>query len=114
MRISTIFAALLTLVALLGDIPTAAACRFDIDCQIGSRCVKQSNSLYGVCMGGLNPGNAYDKKPVYDPLDLNKGRGRTASPADGTYGDTCQFDLDCGIGRRCVKVGYSVKGTCAG
>jgi hypothetical protein len=82
--------------------PTAAlACGFDTDCEVGSRCVKASGSLYGVCVGGLSPGNAHDQQPVYAPLDLN-----------GTYGDTCSFDLDCGINAKCVKPGGGLYGTC--
>jgi hypothetical protein len=35
--------------------PTSAlACSGDLDCEIGSRCVK-GGGLYGVCMGGMNP-----------------------------------------------------------
>lgn len=70
------------------------ACGFDTDCAIGSKCAKAPGSLYGVCKGGMLPGNANDKKPVTNPLDINK-----------TYGNTCSFDTDCGVGSVCKKDG---------
>ena len=74
----------------------ALACNFDLDCGIGSKCVKQRGSLDGVCAGGMNPGNDYDRKPYRNPMDMT-----------GRKGNTCSFDLDCGIGGRCVKSGLN-------
>ena len=79
---------------------SAEACQFNTDCEPGSRCVKAASALYGVCFGGLFPGNRNDDKPVYSPLDPNR-----------TYGDTCQFNTDCGPGSRCVKRG-GIYGVC--
>ncbi len=82
----------------------AGACVFDTDCRVGSRCIKASGSMwsmYGVCAGGLSPGNRYDRKPVYAPLDLDK-----------TYGNTCSFDPDCGISNKCLKSRGSIQGVC--
>lgn len=74
------------------------ACQFDTDCRPGSKCIK--DGLYGVCVGGLNPGNKYDKKPGKFPLDIG-----------GKYGDTCSFSTDCGPGYSCIKSG-GIYGTC--
>ena len=90
----------LTLLASLTATPDAAACQFDTDCSPGSKCVKPSSQIYGACTGGLLPGNANDRVPVFDPLDLN-----------GTFGNTCSFDVDCGPGSTCVK-GTGIYGTC--
>lgn len=81
---------------------SALSCGFDTDCEPGSHCAKASGSLYGVCMGGLFPGNQNDQEPVYAPLDVN-----------GTYGKTCSFDTDCGPGSECVK-DRSIYGVCTG
>jgi len=86
--------------AIIAPYPVAMACQFDTDCNPGSRCVKSSGSIYGVCVGGISPGNSNDRAPAYSPLDINR-----------TYGDTCQFDTDCGPGSQCVK-GGGIYGTC--
>ena len=86
--------------ALWLTISSATACSFDTDCSPGSRCLKAPGSIYGVCAGGLFPGNSNDRQPVYSPLDLNK-----------TYGNTCSFDVDCGPGSSCLKEG-SIYGVC--
>jgi len=77
----------------------ALACQFDTDCEVGSRCVKRGG-IYGICAGGLFPGNSNDRVPVQDPLDLNQ-----------TVGNTCTFDIDCGPGNRCAK-GSGIGGVC--
>ena len=78
----------------------SSACSFDTDCSVGSKCSKAFGALYGVCTGGLFPGNSNDLAPVYAPLDLNN-----------TYGNTCSFDTDCGPGSDCYKSG-GIYGTC--
>lgn len=78
----------------------ALACSFDTDCEPGSRCLKSNGDIYGICAGGLSPGNSNDRQPVYAPLDVN-----------GTYGNTCSFDTDCGPGSHCIK-GNSIDGVC--
>jgi len=93
------FAMMLTLTALF--LPAAIfACSFDTDCNPGSKCAKASGSIYGVCLGGISPGNNNDSQPVQSPLDPNK-----------TYGNTCSFDTDCGQGSQCIKQG-GIKGVC--
>ncbi len=81
--------------------PMAVACQFNTDCSPGSKCLKAMGSIYGVCAGGIYPGNMYDRKPVRAPLDLNR-----------TYGNTCNFNTDCGPGSACVKGGGSIYGVC--
>jgi len=76
------------------------ACQFDVDCSPGSKCLKKRSQLYGVCIGGIKPGNKWDKKPVYDPLDTNR-----------TTGNTCSFNVDCGPGSKCVK-SHGIYGVC--
>ena len=77
------------------------ACSFDTDCMPGSKCVKERGSMYGVCVGGIFPGNRNDQQPVKAPLDLDK-----------TYGNTCSFDTDCGPRSDCFKQSGSMYGTC--
>lgn len=88
------------LVAILALPTTVLACSFDTDCSPGSQCAKASGSIYGVCIGGISPGNSNDRQPVYAPLDINR-----------TYGNTCSFDTDCGPGSVCVKQG-GIQGAC--
>lgn len=77
------------------------ACSFDTDCQVGSKCVKSRGNIYGICVGGMNPGNNNDRTPVIDPLDL-----------DRSYGNTCSFDTDCGVSNKCFKEQGYIKGVC--
>lgn len=93
---------LYSVVAVIFTAQSAFACQFNTDCQPGSQCLKSGGSLYGACVGGIAPGNSNDRQPVYSPLDLN-----------GTYGDTCQFNTDCGPGSSCVK-SSGIYGTCMG
>jgi hypothetical protein len=65
---------------------TGWACSFDTDCAPGSEYLKTSGSIYGVCAGGIFPGNANDRQPVYAPMDLNH-----------TCGNTRSFDIDCDV-----------------
>ena len=83
-------------------IPSAAfSCAFDTDCNPGSKCRKASGQIYGVCFGGIMPGNSNDRQPIYSPLDPNR-----------TVGNTCSFDIDCGPGSRCMKDSGAIYGAC--
>jgi len=77
------------------------ACQFDTDCNPGSTCLKSGYNIYGSCVGGINPGNKNDRKPVRYRNDLT-----------GKKGNTCKFNTDCGVGGKCVKSSYSISGTC--
>ena len=77
------------------------ACQFDTDCGVGSKCLKNHGSLYGICAGGMSPGNDDDRTPVRDPLDPND-----------SVGNTCSFDTDCGAGNTCLKGSGQIKGVC--
>jgi len=88
-------------VAVLACASTAVACQFDTDCGVGSRCLKTSGQIYGICAGGMNPGNNSDRSPVYSPLDPNR-----------TVGNTCGFDTDCGPGSKCLKGAGQIRGVC--
>jgi hypothetical protein len=79
----------------------ALACSFDTDCEPGSKCLKPRGQIYGVCAGGMSPGNSNDRQPVFDQLDPNR-----------SVGNTCSFDLDCGVGNQCLKNGGSLLGVC--
>ena len=112
---------LLTYVLMVFASSHALACQFDTDCGIGSTCKKSGYGPYGVCQGGMNPGNAYNRQKTYDPMDMNRGLIGSGSTGDargghidedGTRGDTCNFDVDCGVGSSCVKSAYSINGVC--
>jgi hypothetical protein len=68
-------------ISTVGFINSAFACQFDTDCGVGSRCLKAAGQIYGICAGGMNPGNNSDRSPVYSPLDPNR-----------TVGNTCDFN----------------------
>lgn len=74
----------------------ASACSSTLDCDLGSKCIKPSGSMYGYCMGGMNPGNSYDAEPATD--------------FGGGGGWTCSSNFDCELGYQCAKSG--MQGVC--
>jgi len=77
-------------IALMLSSTHAISCSFDTDCGVGSKCIK-NGGMYGYCMGGMSPGNSYDRRPA---TDLRGGGGWT-----------CSFDTDCDSGYTCLKSG---------
>ena len=88
-----------TLVLLLSTV-NAMACSFDTDCSPGSKCLKPSGRVIGMCTGGQFPGNQYDRVPYSDPFDPNR-----------TAGKTCSFNIECGPGNHC-RMGSGTYGVC--
>jgi hypothetical protein len=77
------------------------ACWSNLDCELGSKCIKGQGQMYGICAGGSRPGNSNDQEPVHAPMDMNK-----------TYGNTCSSDFDCGLGSMCLKERGHMDGVC--
>lgn len=88
-------------ISIAGFMHSALACQLDTDCGVGSQCLKAGGQVYGVCAGGMNPGNKSDRSPVYSPLDPNR-----------TVGNTCDFDTSCGPGSKCIKGSGQIHGVC--
>jgi hypothetical protein len=64
---------------------------------VNQSCTSCLNSPYKSCFQEIQN----DRSPVKDWIDLN-----------GTVGDTCFFDLDCGTGSVCVKSFDAFEGVC--
>jgi hypothetical protein len=77
------------------------ACWSNLDCELGSKCLKVRGDMYGICAGGSQPGNSNDREPVTAPMDRNN-----------TYGNTCSSDFDCGLGSTCFKERGHMDGVC--
>ena len=69
---------------------SAGACESDTDCDAGNKCLKPQGQIYGACVGGVRPGNKYDRQPVHNPNLPN-------------YGKTCYQDAECGPRLICEK-----------
>jgi len=92
----------LVLLATLAMPCVGMACISDSDCAVGSKCLKNRGALYGICSGGMNPGNDNDRQPGFDPFDPTHSIGKT-----------CSLDKDCGSGIKCRKDTGQRKGVCA-
>lgn len=93
---------LMALVLVTGAMQPIAshACETNFDCELGSRCVRESGQMIGACLGGMNPGNSNDRRP-----------GRISSGTTDNIGKTCSTNFDCDLGARCVKSG-GMEGVC--
>lgn len=100
MSVLRIAALVLTVAVVQGAAFQALACSFDTDCSPGSKCVKPTGRVVGICSGGQFPGNQYDKTPYSDPFDPNR-----------TAGKTCSFNIECGPGNHC-QMGSGTYGVC--
>ena len=74
------------------------ACWSNLDCELGSKCIKGQGEMYSICAGGSQPGNSNDQEPV---IDMNN-----------TYGNTCSSNFDCGLGYMCLKETGHMDGVC--
>lgn len=87
---------------LIGPLLFAAhsnACTSNLDCDLGSKCIKQGGRFNGICMGGSRPGNRYDREPYSDRLRPGVGR-------------SCSSRFDCDLGQRCAKSRSYGDGVC--
>jgi hypothetical protein len=82
---------------------SAFACKYDAECDIGSRCLKQSGATEGASVNAKQPGHARNDGLSRDPTD----------PANAQR-QICDVDLDCGISGKCVRATGQTRGTCAG
>lgn len=90
---------IISFVAFILSFTSAFGCESNLDCNLGSQCMKEGFALYGVCMGGWSPGNSYDAIPVH------RENG-------GNTGVSCQQDWDCNGGTRCLKSAFQINGVC--
>jgi hypothetical protein len=81
----------------------ALACKSDVDCDIGSKCLMQSGQTEGSCTTTRKPGHVDNGGLSHDPTDPSK-----------TNASSCDVDLDCGPMGRCLRSPGKVTGMCAG
>lgn len=96
------------LILLLGISGQTLACQFDTDCGVGKTCVKSGYSIYGSCVGPK-----YDNKRTPDLEFDSPYRYKAPSYGNDKRGESCSFDTQCGVGKKCLKSGYSIYGTCS-
>jgi hypothetical protein len=85
----------------------ALCCSFTADCAPGSVCLNVPSNPhpeFGVCIGGLSPGNDHDRDPVLPTKGIQD--------VDGTYGNTCLSDSGCGTDSKCAKDPGAIQGVC--
>ena len=62
---------LVSLLAGLLSSGAAVACQSDLDCSGGGKCLKDFGAFYGICYGGMRPGNDGDRRPGPQENDPN-------------------------------------------
>jgi hypothetical protein len=92
----------LIVVLVLASAP-ALACKSDVDCDIGSKCLLQAGQPEGFCTSTRTPGHADNGGLSHDPTDPTK-----------TNASSCDVDLDCGPMGKCLRSPGKVTGSCAG
>lgn len=90
-------------IALL-PVPTLA-CSFDTECNPGSKCLKRSGQLEGVCAGGMFPGRPTQNDQQARNRDPYQWNNRTE-------GQQCSFNTECGAGSMCLKEAGRLYGVC--
>lgn len=100
MRYGALVAAALALVS-----TAAVPCTFNTDCNVGSKCVKERVGQPGICVGGLEPGRPRDQPPPRDVM-------RDYRDLNGTRGERCSFNVECGVGAMCLKESGKLYGVC--
>ena len=81
----------------------AFPCSFDVDCDVGAKCIKSGFASDGVCVGGYG----YGRQPRDSGAKYDDERGYGSKK-----GESCMGNYDCGVGGQCLKSGLSTYGTC--
>ncbi len=77
------------------------ACQFDSECDLGYRCIDLGGDSYGWCVPVENPYNN-DLPPWGDHTEVSQD----------VSGKSCQVDIDCGYGGKCLIPSGSIYGDC--
>lgn len=80
------------------------ACWYDIDCDIGFTCVKDSGYEEGVCVG-----KKYRNTPPNDSSYPKEPKGYW----NKNKGNSCSYDAQCDVGEKCLKSDFSLYGVCS-
>jgi hypothetical protein len=91
------------LIVLMIAASPAIACKSDVDCDVGSKCLLQAGQAQGVCTNTRKSGHADDGGMSRDPTDPSKANV-----------SKCDVDLDCGPMGKCLRSPGKVVGSCAG
>jgi hypothetical protein len=92
---------------------SAFACRYDIDCRPGAKCVKNSGNMFGACKSAGVIGDARMFEGLERGAD-KKGADRKQSKLNPnhTYSQSCTFDSECSLSYRCSRITGGRTGLC--